>query len=272
MLTFIVSEYGVRPEHSNIYSNGYKLLSPTVLNFQPNSIVTLDIGLILSCPSHDFIHIVIDEQYKNLLKIENNIIETNIKCTYVLIIKNMTNDNIIVDKSNALCHFYTKDKLLIHETKINDYYKRNSNTIVEPVVEPIAEPVAETVVEPIVESVAEPIVEPIVETVAEPVVETVAEPVAEIVAEPVVETVAEPIAEPVAEPVAEIVAEPVVETVAEIVVEPVVETVAEPVVESVAEPVVEHVAEPSVIPSVEAINNITLVKRKYIRKKHTTQI
>jgi hypothetical protein len=270
MLTFIVSEYGVRPEHSNIYSNGYKLLSPTVLNFLPNNIVTLDIGLILSCPSHDFIHIVIDEQYINLLKIENNIIETDIKSTYVLTIKNMTNDNITIDKSNTLCHFYTKDKLFLHDTKINDYYKQNSNIILQSVTDPIVESVSEPVVEPIVEHVAESVAEP----VAEPIVEHVAESVAESVAEPVVEHVAEPIVEQVAEPG--------------------VEHVAEPVVEHVAEPVVEHVAEPSVIPSVEAINkeapveaqvetttgsaveshtnNITLVKRKYIRKKHTTQI
>ena len=200
MLTFLVSENGIRPRHSGLYPNGYTMLASKELVILPSSTVTVETGLVLQCPSHDFIHLVIDNSYNNLLKINNSIIEHNTNTPYIIVIKNMTNNKITISKDNTLCHLYSKDKAFLHSTIVEDlrmaqqvYDNKinnstiisNDNTINVTNVEPIlvVEPIVELVVEPIVELVVEPIVEPVVTPIAEPIVEHVVEPVVEPVVE-----------------------------------------------------------------------------------------
>lgn len=235
MLSFVVSECGNRPEHSNMFSNGYKILSPSILKFSPYSTIKIDIGLILSCPDHDFIHIVIDDAYNNLLKIENNIIEDSIKTTYTLIIKNMTNNMITLDKDNALCHIYTKDKKFLYATKIEDSKMQfqqyddiiqNSNIV---------------------------IIDNITNTTS-----LIPEVVQEVVPEVVVE---EKLPEVVQEVVPEVVVE---EVVPKVVAEKIVENIVQEVVNKIVNDTVREKSEETVLH-----DNVALVKRKYIRKKQT---
>jgi hypothetical protein len=189
MLTFVISEFGVRPGYSNIYPNGYQVLSNTALEFLPYSTIKVNIGLILSCPCHDFIHIVIDDTYDNLLKIENSIIETGNNQTYTLIIKK-TNNTIKIDKDNTLCHFYSKDKLYLHDTITNDrkiqchVYDdviQNSNIVINnnitnttPVEEIIIkEETAKVVEDVIIKEVAKEFVEEVIKETIQKVVEDV---------------------------------------------------------------------------------------------------
>lgn len=179
MLTFVVSEFGVRPEYSNIYPNGYQVLSNTILEFMPYSSIKVDTGLILSCPCHDFIHIVIDDTYNNLLKIENSILEINSNKTYILVIKNMTNNTIKIDNRNILCHFYSKDKSYLHDTMINDRkiqchayddVIQNSHIVVN---NNITNTMAEAVEEVIIKEVAKEVVEELVKETVQKVTDEI---------------------------------------------------------------------------------------------------
>ena len=74
-----------------------------------------------------------------------------------------------------------------------------TDSVTEPVVEPLVEPVVDHVTEPVVESVAEPVTDPVAEPVTDPVAEPVTDPVAETVVEPV-EQVKVLVSEPVKPP------------------------------------------------------------------------
>lgn len=265
MLSFVVSEYGVRPEPSNIYPNGYKVLSNSVLKFMPYSSIKVDIGLILKCPSHDFIYIVIDDTYNNLLIVENNIIEDNINTTYSIIIKNMTNNIITIDNDNVLCHFYSKDKIYLHITKVEDSKMRyqSYDNIIQNCNVVINNNITNTTpIEEIVQEVTKEEATNIVEEAAK-----------------VVEEAAKVVEEAANEEVAKVVEE-VVEKVAEEVVEEVVQKVINEIVEEfiAKEDTAKATEENKLLQSnnlelhidtSEIDNNITSVKRKYIRKKKT---
>ena len=104
MLTYIVSEYGSIPQHSTIYESGYEIIAKEDITFEPLSTINIHTGLILKCDFYDFIHIVIDNGYHNILKIENNIIENNINIPYDIKIINLTNTNITIQKNDKICH------------------------------------------------------------------------------------------------------------------------------------------------------------------------
>ena len=125
MLRFIVSETGVIPNHSNIYSNGYQILAKTDIEFLPFSSTTINTGLILKCVKSDFIHVVIDNTYQNLLNIDNAIIEDPINTPHDIIIKNVTNNNITIHKDSVLCHFYSNNKAYLYNTTLQDNIIKN---------------------------------------------------------------------------------------------------------------------------------------------------
>lgn len=266
MLSFVVSEYGVRPEPSNIYPNGYKVLSNSVLKFMPYSSIKVDIGLILKCPSHDFIYIVIDDTYNNLLIVENNIIEDNINTTYSIIIKNMTNNIITIDKDNVLCHFYSKDKIYLHITKVEDSKMRyqSYDNIIQNCNVVINNNITNTTpIEEIVQEVTKEEATNIVEEAVK-VVEEAVEKVAEEVTNEEVAKVVEEVVEKVAEEVVEEVVQKVINEIVE-------EFIAK---EDTAKATEENKLLQSNnlelhIDTSEIDNNITSVKRKYIRKKKT---
>jgi dUTPase len=122
MLTFIVTEYGSVPQHSSIYEDGYELIAKEDILLEPLSYIYIQTGLILKCDLYDFIHLVIDNEYQNILKIENNIIENNINVPYNIKITNLIDNNVIIQKNNKICHFYSKNKVLLYNTILQDKF------------------------------------------------------------------------------------------------------------------------------------------------------
>ena len=120
MLTFIVSEYGSIPHHSTIYESGYEIIAKEDMIFESSTTFNIKTGLILKCTSSDFIHLVIDDSYLNILKVENNIIENNINIPYDIKIVNLTNKNVTIEKNNKICHFYSKNKAHLYNTILQD--------------------------------------------------------------------------------------------------------------------------------------------------------
>lgn len=255
MLTFVVSEFGVRPEYSNIYPNGYQVLTNTILEFMPYSSIKVDTGLILSCPCHDFIHIVIDDTYNNLLKIENSILEINSNKTCILVIKNMTNNTIKIDNGNILCHFYSKDKSYLHDTMIND--RKIQCHVYDDVIQNSHIVVNNNITNTMP-----------VEEVIKVVEEVIKEEMPKVVEEVIIKEETIKVVEEVAK---EVVEEVIIKEVAKEVVEELVKDTVQKVVDEI-------VADTKILPSnnlelhidtSEIDNNITSVKRKYIRKKKT---
>jgi hypothetical protein len=266
MLTFIVSEYGSIPSHSSIYEGGYEIIAKEDILVKSLDSINIHTGLILKCNLSDFIHIVMDDSYHNILKIENNIIEKNINLPYDIKIINLTNNNINIPKNNKICHFYSKNKALLYNTIIQDINIQKTE-VKEEVVEEVKEEVKEEVVEEVKEEVKE-------ETKHEEVVEEVKEETKhEVVVE---ETKHEEVVE---ETKHEVVVE---ETKHEVVVEAkheevVEETKHEEVVEETKhEEVVVEAKHEEVVEEGMSLNNTELTqsqinaniaKRKYIRKK-----
>ena len=189
MLTFIVSEYGSVPQHSTIYESGYEIIAKEDMTFEPLSTINIHTGLILKCDFSDFIHIVIDNGYHNILKIENNIIENNINIPYDIKIINLTNTNITIQKNNKICHFYSNNKAFLYNTILQDKLIIQEVTPVvvqeaQPVVVQEAQHVVVEEVTPVVEEevVQEEVVEEVTPVVVQEVVpEVVQEVVKEIV-------------------------------------------------------------------------------------------
>ena len=166
MLTFIVSEHGSIPEHSTIYEDGYEIIVKEDILIQPLSSVIIKTGLILKCYLYEFIHLVIDNGYQNILKIENNIIENNINTPYDIKIINLTNNNVTIEKNNKICHFYSKNKASLYNTikKDNEMSKEVQSVVAEEVKAKVVEEVQPTVVEEV-----QPVVEEVQKVVAEEV-------------------------------------------------------------------------------------------------------
>jgi hypothetical protein len=252
---------------SDIFENAYSIGKKDTYIFPANKIINFNLGTDLN----------IFKGYKLLFKINPEFTDLNINSStefsnndnIIIMIKNNSNKDIIVEPYKSIIHF-----LSITLTCENHNFTCKHDSVVEQVVEQVAEqvaePVAEQVTEPVAEQVTEPVAEQVTEPVVESVVEPVVEPVVESVAEPVVESVVEPVAEPVVEPIVESVVEQVVESVVESVANLTVEPIAEQVVESIAEPVAEH-TDASESESEEKKSNDKhseiIKKRKYIRKK-----
>jgi len=251
MLTFLVSEIGKQPYNSNLYPNGHMVLSPSVLEFKPNDTIKVETGLILKCPVHEFIYLVIDNTFNNLLYIENNIIETESFNTYVVSIKNKTNNNIIVNKSNILFHMYAKDKEYLDNTKFDIGKSLNQND--ENQIEQSNITISKNCVN-------------IVPLESDLIMDMKADIVAEVITE---------IPEEISSVVEEI--SSVVEEISSVVeeVSHVVEEISPVVVEEIAKQIDNNddinEIELDQISNEDNSNSITLVKRKYIRKKKTDE-
>ena len=305
MLRFIVSETGVIPNHSNIYPNGYQILAKNDIVFLPFSSTIINTGLILKCSNSDFIHFVIDNTYQNLLNVDNSIIDNLIYTPHDIVIKNLTNNNITINKNSNMCHFYSKNKAYIYNTTLQDNFIKNkpfvqqiinSNIISENNIishESIISKVLDVVVGKIIENVEE--VRPeVVEEVRPEVVEEVLPEVVEEVLPEVVEEVLPEVVEEVRPEVVEEVRPEVVEEVRPEVVEEVqpevVEEVQPEAVEQVKYIVIENENhldveevdsdinddvhddlhnEVNLDSTTPAQTNANIIKRKYIRKKKT---
>ena len=258
MLSFILADHGSLPYKSSIYENGYEIYAKDNILISASSSVNINLHLILKCLENDFIYLVIDDQYQNILKIENNIIENNINSTYIIKIINLTNNNVSINKNNKLCHFYSKNKAYLHNTKVQ-------NLVHKPEVQ---EEVAQEEVTQVVQEEVTPVVQE--EVVQEEVVqEEVTQE--EVTQEEVVEEVVQEEVTPVVQ-----------EEVTQVIQEEVTQVVQEEVVQEEVAPVVQEVVQENIDRDDlhEVINNTTnlenninvtnLAKRKYIRKKKMT--
>jgi len=127
MLSFLIADLGVYPMTSSCYEYAYQILAREDYVFAPYSRLTIDIGLILKCPVHEFIHIVIDNTYENLLLVTNGIIKHCPNEPYKLIIRNVTNNTITLNKNNILCHFYSRGNQELFEIEKKDIYLQNKS-------------------------------------------------------------------------------------------------------------------------------------------------
>jgi hypothetical protein len=244
MLRFIVSETGVIPNHSNIYSNGYQILAKTDIEFLPFSSTTINTGLILKCVKSDFIHVVIDNTYQNLLNVDNAIIEDPINTPHDIIIKNVTNNNITIHKDSVLCHFYSNNKAYLYNTVLQDniiknkqYEKQSEQPIHNSNIVSDNNIISHEIIKPEVVEEVKPEVVEVVKEVKPEVIEEVKPEVVEEVKPEVVEEVKPEVVEEVKPEVVEEVKPEVVEEVKP----EVVEEVKTEVVEEVKPEVVEEV-------------------------------
>ena len=109
MLSFLVTENGIRPLESPNYIGGYLILASKDMTFLPNSKEVVNTGLVIKFPSYEFLYVCIDDSYKNILRIENKIIQNVDNNTFTVSIKNLTNNVINISKNDFLIHFHTKD-------------------------------------------------------------------------------------------------------------------------------------------------------------------
>ena len=130
MLSFLIADLGVYPLTSSCFEYAYQILAREDYVFAPYSRITIDIGLILKCPVHEFIHIVIDNTYENLLLVTNGVIKQCPNEPYKLTIRNVTNNTITLNKNNILCHFYSRGNHELHEIEKKDIYLQNKSLIV----------------------------------------------------------------------------------------------------------------------------------------------
>jgi hypothetical protein len=100
MLSYILADQGSLPYKSSIYENGYEINAKDNILISALSSVNINLHLILKCSDYDFIYLVMDDQYQNILKIDNNIIENNVNLTYVIKIVNLTNNDVIINKND----------------------------------------------------------------------------------------------------------------------------------------------------------------------------
>ena len=157
------------------------------------------------------------------------------------------NANISTGSNHKLCEKAVKRNIINWQTcninKLSSVYrdqriKLQSESVPEPILEPVQQPIIEPIQPLILEPIPQPIIEPIVASIPQHIIEPIIDPVPqatvpEPIPQPIVASIPQPIVASIPQPIVASIPQP---TVPKPTIEPIIEPIQQPVIESIPQP------------------------------------